>query len=392
MKTEATVKDKRGYIYFDKTEKCWYARTTITTEDGVRRNIKKRGKDKSEAREILKSILRRLDDEGSRVVEYDRITFNHLADFYAKHFCKPAEYVDGKKVAGLRDVQRAQSVLARFRKHFGRRKLREITYGDIRSYYTARLKEHTHYNRPPTIATMNRELGVLRRIFNIAVREGWLTKNPFNAGESLISPASERRRERILTIDEERRLLEACQHRPNVRALYICLLDTGARLSEFLKHLHWRSVCFTSRTITLEAMTTKTLKARQVRMTERMFQELTALWGESPKSEDERVFNTTARLVQRVLKSACDTAGITYGSPNGITLHSLRHTAATRLVKGQMPLQMVGRILGHSQPQTTYRYLTADIEAITQAAAILESCQPQATDASITPQQSEMVN
>jgi site-specific recombinase XerD len=279
------VKDKRGYIYFDKTEKCWYARTTVTTEDGVRRNIKKRGKDKAATREILKTILRKLDEEGNSVVDYERITFNDLADFYTKHFCKPAEYADGKKVSGLRDVQRAQGVLVRFRKHFGKRKLREITYSDIRSYYTIRLKEQTHYKRPPTIATMNRELGVLRRIFNISMREGWLTKNPFSAGEPLISPASERRRELILTIDEERRLLEACQHRRNVRALYICLLDTGARLSEFLKHLHWRSVCFASRTITLEAMTTKTLKARQVRMTERMFQELTDLWGKSPNQK-----------------------------------------------------------------------------------------------------------
>jgi hypothetical protein len=42
-----------------------------------------------------------------------------------------------------------------------------------------------------------------------------------------------------------------------------------------------------------------------------------------------------------------------------------------------MPLQMVGRILGHSQPQTTYRYLSADVEATEQAAAILEAFQTQ---------------
>jgi integrase len=385
------AKDRSGYIFQNKNG-AWYARTTITDASGKRRNVKRRAKDKREAKEILKSILRKIEAEGRQTVDYAKLTFNDLADFYVVHYCKPAEYVDGKKISGLRDVQRAQSVLVRFRGYFGKRRLRDITYSDIRAYYALRLKQPTHYNNPPTIATMNRELGVLRRIFNIGAREGWLTKNPFSAGEPLISPASERRRERILTIDEERHLLEACQHRPNVRALYICLLDTGARLSEFLKHLHWRSVCFASRTITLEAMTTKTLKARQVRMTERMFQELTDLWEKSPKSEDERVFNSTARLVQRVFRSACEAAGIRYGSPNGITLHSLRHTAATRLVKGQMPLQMVGRILCHSQPQTTYRYLTADVEATVQAATILESCHSQAVDTSITTQQHELVN
>ncbi len=373
------AKDRSGYIFQNKNG-AWYARTTITDANGKRRNIKRRAKDKKDAKGILKSILRNIEAEGSLTVELSKLTFNDLADFYALHYCKPAEYVDSKKVSGLRDVQRAKSVLVRFRDYFGKRRLRDIAYSDIRSYYATRLKERTHYDRPPTIATMNRELGVLRRIFNIGVREGWLSRNPFSAGEPLISPASERRRERILTLDEEKKLLEACKHRRNVRALYICLLDTGARLSEFLKHLCWRSVCFATRTITLEAMTTKTLKAREVRMTERMFQELTALWEASPKAEDARVFDTTVRVVRREFKLACEAAEIPYGSPYGITLHSLRHTAATRLVKGQMPLQMVGRILGHSQPQTTYRYLSADAEATAEAARILEALQAQATE------------
>jgi integrase len=372
------MNDRSGYVFQNK-QGAWYARTTITDSSGKRRNIKRRAKDKREAKAILKTLLHQLDAEGSKFAETSSLTFNDLADFYEVHYCKPAEYVDNKKVSGLRDVQRAQSVLVRFRDYFGKRRLRDITYNDIRAYYTMRLKQPTHYSNPPSIATMNRELGVLRRIFNIGVREGWLSRNPFSAGEPLISPASERRRERILTLAEERGLLEACQHRRDVRALYICLLDTGARLSEFLMHLRWRSVCFATRTITLEAMTTKTLKARQVRMTERMFQELQGLRQLCPRVKNARVFNLSVRIVRREFKLACKAAGIPYGSPNGITIHSLRHTAATRLVKGQMPLQMVGRILGHSQPQTTYRYLSADAEATAEAARILEALQAQVT-------------
>jgi hypothetical protein len=56
VKVEDTMKDRRGYIYFNKNEKCWYARTTVTDERGTRRNIKNREKNKSEAREILKSL------------------------------------------------------------------------------------------------------------------------------------------------------------------------------------------------------------------------------------------------------------------------------------------------------------------------------------------------
>lgn len=386
------AKDRTGYVGKDKKGR-WFARVTVTDESGKRRNIAKRAGDKSEARQVLKTLLRKLDDEGSRVVAYERLTFNDLADFYERHYCKPAEYADGKKVAGLRDVYRAQYCLRRFRKHFGKRLLREIMYRDVRAYYLLRLKEPTHYASQPSIATMNRELGVLRRIFGISVREGWIARNPFQMGEPLISPASERRRERILTVEEEGRMLAACEHpqRKFLRPLIICLLDTGARLSEFLQHLRWRAVCFDTRSVILEAMTTKTLKGRRVMMTERMFQELMALREASDGAGDSRVFNSTVRQVRFAFRAACKEAGVPYGSPDGITLHSLRHTAATRLVKGQMPLQLVGRILGHSQPQTTYRYLTADADATAQAAAILEAVQAKAAEPQPSAQ-SEMVN
>jgi integrase len=367
------ARDRHGYIFQDK-KGAWYARTTITDVAGRRRNVKRRARDKRDARIILRTILREL-EKGSQSIDHATLSFSDLANFYDENYCRPAEYIDGRKVSGLRDVQRAQSALVRFREYFGKRRLREITYGDIRAYYNLRLTQHTHYDRAPTIATMNRELGVLRRIFNIGVHEGWIARSPFKAGESLISPASERRRERTLTLDEEKQLLAACEHRPDLRALYMCLLDTGARLSELLRHLRWRSVCFASRTLTLEAMTTKTLKARQVSMSERMFRELTALWETSSRLEDSRVFKATVRIARREFMLACKAAKIVYGSPNGITLHSLRHTAATRLVKGQMSLQMVGRLLGHSQPQTTYRYLSADLETAAHAAAIMDAFQ-----------------
>jgi site-specific recombinase XerD len=69
----------------------------------------------------------------------------------------------------------------------------------------------------------------------------------------------------------------------------------------------------------------------------------------------------------------CQIAGIKHGGIDGLTLHCLRHSAATRLVQGGMPLQLAGRILGHSQVNTTYRYLSANSETIAQAAAILEA-------------------
>jgi integrase len=75
-----------------------------------------------------------------------------------------------------------------------------------------------------SIATANRDLALLRRMLNVAKREGWIISNPFNMGESLISVADEKKRERILTRPEESSLLDAC----NALVSYICGLSLFA--------------------------------------------------------------------------------------------------------------------------------------------------------------------
>jgi integrase len=83
---------------------------------------------------------------------------------------------------------------------------------------------------------MNRELSNLRQIFNIVIRQGWLTRNPVNMGEPLIDRSAERRRTKVLSLEEEKRLLEACTgKRKHIRPLIICRLDTGARRGETLE-------------------------------------------------------------------------------------------------------------------------------------------------------------
>lgn len=380
---------QKGYVYYEKRENCWYARVTITDEKGRRRNVKRRARDKADAKEKLKTLSRQLEDEGSKVVDFNLLTFSFLADHYEQHYLKPAEYVNGQKIFGLRDVARPKELMKHFRAFFGRKKLREITYGDLLIYRERRFKVQTQYKRQRTLASWNREAAVLRRIFNIACQQGWIYKNPFHCGDSLVVASAERRRERILSISEEGKLLEACDSHPYrkpLKPLLIFLVDSGCRKGEALK-LCWRSVCFVSRIITLEGMTTKTLKTRQVRMTDRVFQELTALWEDSSNDLSARVFGVTNN-VRKSFASVCQIAGIKHGGIDGLTLHSLRHTAATRLVKGGMSLQLAGRILGHSQVNTTYRYLSADAETLLQAATILEAFQTQQPP----PATSEMVS
>jgi integrase len=130
---------------------------------------------------------------------------------------------------------------------------------------------------------------------------------------------------------------------------------------------------FENKMITFQALNTKTLKTRQVMMTNRVYDELQKLWESSDKNAESYVFSFSD--VRKSFNVACQEAGIETGRPHGITIHSLRHTAATRLVKGQMPIQMVGRILSHQDPITTYRYLSVNDETLREAATIFESIQ-----------------
>jgi len=367
------MREKTGQIFENKKNGLWTARVCYKNKNSKRTAIQRTAESKAEAKKFLKQLLEKLENGGRKAIDAEKLTFNDLADYYEKHYAIPAKFIDNRKVEGMRDLGRVKGFIKQFRLYFGKMKLKEISYEEVLSFRNHRLKIPTHYKKIRNIATMNRELSCLKRIFNIAIRQNWLLRNPVNMGEPLIDRSAERRRDRILTLEEEKCLLDACKgRRKHIRPLIICLLDSGARCGETFK-LKFSDLDFKNKLITYQALNTKTLKTRQVAMTLRVYEELLNLWENSDKKEDLLVFNM--KCVSASFESACKEANIATGRPFGITLHSLRHTAATRLVKGQMPIQMVGRILGHQNPQTTYRYLSANDETLRQAASILESIQ-----------------
>lgn len=375
------MKTRNGYIYEEKGK--WIARVTVKDHNGKRRNLKRTVESKSKANEALRQLLNQIETEGMKGIDAAKMTFNDLANYYITHYVVEPLYMNDRKIAGLRDWKRRKNMVKMFCSYFGNYKIREITYDNLLFFRAKRFKTLKSNNEERSITTVNRELACLRRIFNIALRQDWIIKNPFNRGESLIDVSAERQRERILTLDEEQRLLSACDHpqRKHLKPILISLIDTGGRRGETLK-LKWKDIDFEKRLITFQALNTKTLRKRQVAITARLLSELKQLWEKSDKNPNSLVFGI-ADNVSKSFASACKEAGIKQGGIDGVTIHSYRHTAATRLVQGQLPIQMVGRILGHTQPQTTYRYLTANNETLFKAASIFEELQEQVPNESI---------
>ncbi|HEX6187869.1 MAG TPA: site-specific integrase [Pyrinomonadaceae bacterium] len=134
--------------------------------------------------------------------------------------------------------------------------------------------------------------------------------------------ADERKRERIVTREEELRLLTACEnrYRKHLRPIVICALDTGMRRGEIFG-LKWSDVDFEERVLTIRAFNTKTMQERQVSFTTRLMIELERLWEESPKNRDFLVFGFTDNV-----KKSWTSVRAKAGLPD-VRFHDLRHTA-----------------------------------------------------------------
>lgn len=359
----AVAKERTGYTY-EKNGR-WYARLTFTNPQGKRCDIKRIAENKAEAKKLLKSLLRELEDKGSKAVETSRMTFADLADFYEAHYMKPAEFIGGRKVAGLKDWKHVRTYLQVFRGFFGRRILREITYADLRTFRAERLKTPTQYKRQRSVTSVNRELTTLRRVLNIAERAGFISKNPFRVGDSLISVADETRRERVLRHEEETRLLAACVgRRAHLRPIIITAVDTAMRRGELLK-LRWSDVHLEGYTITVKAENSKTGRGRIVAMTPRVYGELFRLWKVAPLNYDGLVFGI-ADNIKNGFTSVCKASGV-----DGFRFHDLRHTAITRMVAAGVAPMEVMKVSGHSQYATFARYVNPTEVAIKNAAAAL---------------------
>ena len=114
-----------------------------------------------------------------------------------------------------------------------------------------------------------------------------------------------------------------------------------------------------------KAFNSETLQERQVATTPRVHEELSKLFQQGQRS---RLVFGIKDNVKNAFNSARRIADL-----KDVRFHDLRHTAATRLVRGHMPISEVGRILGHTQVNTTYRYVNANIETARRAAHILAS-------------------
>jgi len=283
--------------------------------------------------------------EGTYKPRKKKIPFRRLAKEYLK-------------LAKHKSVENDKYLSKHLLSYFGSYNLDQITPHTLERYRDKRLKEHPRcgkkgFTSGKTIspATVNREMGLLRRMFNAAIRWGWADSNPV----SKIKMLKERPDEpHCLDYKEEARLLSHCP--PQVRDIVIMALETGMRRGELVS-LKWKDVDMDKEIIQVSAVKSKGGYTRYIPMTRGAFDVLDKLQG---KGECEYVFlnkegkpyrdgsSIHAQFNRAVKKAGLDNLGVTF--------HSLRHTFISRAIMAGLPESVVMKLVGHKDFRMIKRY------------------------------------
>ena len=208
----------------------------------------------------------------------------------------------------------------------------------------------------------NRTLAVLSKMFSLAEVWGWRPdgSNPCRH----VKRYKEHKRERFLSPEETERLgeilREAEEEMPSAVAAFRLLLLTGCRLSE-IQFLRWEYV----KDDCIELPDAKA-GGRVVPLGP----EARAVLSAIPRDEDNpwviagRLPGSHLTDLQRPWRRIRKQAGL-----EDVRIHDLRHSFASRALALGESLTMIGKLLGHTQVQTTARYAHLARDSIQTAAA-----------------------
>jgi len=276
--------------------------------------------------------------------------FGEILDLYHENFKRQSAFV-GKR-----------HYLENFRSHFGAETLiANIKYADLESYRNKLAEKEIRPGKPRTTAAVNREMSCLHHIFRKGVEWGMLEKSPFEGKASLLRKENNARM-RFLNEDEIRRLLAMAA--PHLQNIILVGIYTGMRKGELLG-LRWSQI----RGGYIYLQKTKTDEGRQIPVNSSLAVLLERIRkGQGPGSvfvfsrvpaKQKTKGSLTViepagdpiRGVKKAWATACRKAGL-----EDVTIHTLRHTAASLLVQRGASLKTVQEFLGHKSLGMTMRY------------------------------------
>lgn len=195
----------------------------------------------------------------------------------------------------------------------------------------------------------NRVVENLRSALNLAVRWDWLTKNPADG----FRKHAEEPRELYLTeaqITDAMDCLERMENRKAADAIRLLIL-TGARLGEVLR-AEWTHFDLAKGLWTKPSSHTKQKRTHNAPLSPEAVQLLNRI---KKGTNSKYAFPSSTGEPMADIKRPWGWLRKELGMPH-LRLHDLRHTFASLLISNGVALPVIGKLLGHSQHQTTMRY------------------------------------
>ncbi len=212
------------------------------------------------------------------------------------------------------------------------------------------------------LATVNRHLSFLNTTISMA-RNKWkvIKERPY-----IELKAENNGRIKVYSDEEEDAIVKffTNNNKPDLVDLTQVLADTGFRLGELLR-VEYADINFESELITIWK-NKEGDKPKSVPMTSRVKQILIRRKEHNPV----KPFPMAEYMVENAWKRMRQKLG--FEKDDGVVIHALRHTCASRLVSNGVDLYMVKEWLGHSTIKMTERYLHLKPERLKGAAEKLE--------------------
>jgi len=310
-------------------------------QDGKRIQVSTKTDDKKLAVRIYsKAIYDIQEDRWFETARLKKITFDEMVKKYLTDYAKQ------------RDPRTAKLLLPFFTGYT----LSQITTKLIAEYRNMRLKKV----KP---ATVYQELALMRRMFNVAIKEWeWMRDNPVS--RLSFSVGNKNARDRWLTLEEEEKLLNFATNPKWLRNLIVFALHTGMRRGEIL-NLMWKDVDFKRKTVTI--VKSKNNEKRAIPMSQTLYDTLKNI--EKVVDISGRVFPISGSSLRHAFDDTVIKAGI-----EDFHFHDLRHTFATRLVQNGVDLYKVKELLGHKTINMTMRYAHHYPESLRSSVEVLDNC------------------
>lgn len=226
-----------------------------------------------------------------------------------------------------------------------------------------------------TFTSINRELALMRTMFNNLIKAGKAKQNPVH----LISLFEEVQKERILTPEETAKIFDTIanldkryQHMQDI--ILVCL-NTACRVGEVLgMQKDW--ILLSEGIINIPRHSQKRKKKDKRVPINSVIMPVIKRWLEqNPHSEFLFVNPRTETRYYRIQNSwdkILEKAGIK-GKPwvDKLRIHDLRHTAASNLAKAGKDIKFIAQYLGHTDVKTSARYIHYNDEDLKQGAETL---------------------